>query len=66
MLAVAAGALLHLPPAAWAVLALAIGMVLFAELLNCTTRASRIKPGCPTAARFFSAYRFAPFMVVFD
>jgi len=39
VLAVTAGALLHLPAAAWAVLVLAIGMVLFAELLNTAVEA---------------------------
>ncbi len=39
MLVVAGAALLRLPPAAWAVLALAIGMVLFAELLNTAVEA---------------------------
>jgi diacylglycerol kinase len=34
VLVVAGGVLLRLPPAAWAVLVLAIGLVLFAELLN--------------------------------
>jgi undecaprenol kinase len=36
---VVAGALLHLPPGAWAVLVVAIGLVLFAELLNTAVEA---------------------------
>ena len=39
MLVVAGGVLLRLPAAAWAVLVLAIGLVLFAELLNTAVEA---------------------------